>query len=451
MTHAAIAERNTSAFLWFRVLFNSRFYYPVFAILFLDFGVTLEEFALLNAAWAASIVLFEVPSGALADKLGRRRLVVFSAVLMILEMLILCLTPVRAGALTFWLLMLNRVTSGLAEACCSGADESLVYDALPPADRGPPWTRVLARLMRWQSITFMIVALLGAWLYSPDAMRHLPGCATITAQTCMKLPLWANLLMACATLLVSLRFIDTHTTPTGTTGLMPLIRASFQQILSTGRWILTAPAAIILILTGLLYDGFLRLFYTAGSNYYRLLGIPEQHNGYILAGSSLIGIATAIIVEKLMRRLTPSQNFAMVAVFICTGLIGISLQITAWRGWAGVLFAVPFWLAMRSLHYFLSQYLHRVSDSSHRATVLSFKGLTMNLSYGALMLLAAWQTASLRTPALASLPKQEQDLALLSLAMPSWPWAFAGLALALALFIRLRYRATLTQLLSRSR
>ena len=52
------------------------------------------------------------------------------------------------------------------------------------------------------------------------------------------------------------------------------------------------------------------------------------------------------------------------------------------HGWAGVLFVVPFWLAMRSLHYFLSQYLNSVSDSAHRATVLSFKGLTMNLAYG---------------------------------------------------------------------
>ena len=88
------AEQNIRACLWFRVLFNSRFYYPIFTILFLDFGLSIEDFAALNALWAASIVLFEVPSGALADKLGRKRLVVFSTWLMVVEMGLLCVMPI---------------------------------------------------------------------------------------------------------------------------------------------------------------------------------------------------------------------------------------------------------------------------------------------------------------------------------------------------------------------
>ena len=85
--------KNVRLFILFRVFFNSRFYSPVFTILFLDFGLSLEQFALLNAAWAASIVLLEVPSGALADTIGRRNLLVSAAVLMVIEMLLLCFAP----------------------------------------------------------------------------------------------------------------------------------------------------------------------------------------------------------------------------------------------------------------------------------------------------------------------------------------------------------------------
>jgi MFS family permease len=182
---AAIGTRNTTAFLWFRVLFNSRFYYPIYTILFLDFGLSLEEFATLNMVWAASIVVFEVPSGALADKLGRRHLVVFASFLMVVEMLLLCLMPIGAGALTFSFFMANRIVSGLAEACCSGADEALVYDAIPAGGRDEAWTRVLARLMRWQSLTFMVVALIGAAVYSHDFMNRLPGFTGLTKEQCM--------------------------------------------------------------------------------------------------------------------------------------------------------------------------------------------------------------------------------------------------------------------------
>lgn len=58
-----IAARNVRAFIIFRMFFSARFYYPVFALIFLDFGLTLEQFSILNAIWALTIVLCEVPSG----------------------------------------------------------------------------------------------------------------------------------------------------------------------------------------------------------------------------------------------------------------------------------------------------------------------------------------------------------------------------------------------------
>ena len=73
---------NVRLFIWFRLLFNCRFYYPIFTVLFLDLGLSIGEFAALNVIWAVTIVLLEVPSGALADQFGRRRLVVIAGWLM---------------------------------------------------------------------------------------------------------------------------------------------------------------------------------------------------------------------------------------------------------------------------------------------------------------------------------------------------------------------------------
>lgn len=448
----SVAGRNTRAFLWFRVLFNSRFYYPIFTILFLDFGLTIEQFAGLNALWAASIVLFEVPSGALADKLGRKRLVVVSSWLMVVEMLLLCLMPI-GGSWVWPLMALNRVISGLAEACCSGADEALVYDALPADGRDKAWTRVLARLMRWQSLTFMTVALLGAATYSPDFMNsllaHLGMGFHLTKEFCMRIPLVLNLIMAVACVAASLLYVDTHEHPPDISNLRSLIRESFHQMLEAARNILRSPAAIVIILTGLLYDCAIRLFYSIGSNYYRLLGIDEQWNGIILTISSLIGLGTAFVVEKLLGASTPSRNMGLVAGFILAGLTGIAMAIP---GWVGLIFVVPLWLAMRSLHYFISQYLNRVSKPSTRATVLSFKSLSMNLAYGAVMLLYQGQTWTLRTShaqELTGLSKEQSDTRLLALAMPWWPWIFGVLALGLTLWVRLKFRDNLTGLLAR--
>ena len=83
---SALLLPNIRRFLLFRALFNARFYYPVFTVLFLDFGLSLEQFALLNTAWAFAIVLAEVPSGALADLWGRKRLLVMASALLALAM-----------------------------------------------------------------------------------------------------------------------------------------------------------------------------------------------------------------------------------------------------------------------------------------------------------------------------------------------------------------------------
>ena len=86
--------RNIRLFIAFRIFFNARFYYPVFTILFLDYGLTIEQFALLNTVWAITIVCSEVPSGALADLLGRKRLLVLTSLLMIVEISVIAFVPI---------------------------------------------------------------------------------------------------------------------------------------------------------------------------------------------------------------------------------------------------------------------------------------------------------------------------------------------------------------------
>src|SRR6478752_5505210 len=88
---------NPRRFVLFTVFYNARAYYPVLAVLFLDLGLTLDQFVLLNLIWAATIFLFEVPSGALADTVGRRKLLIFAASLMIMEMLCLLFAPHEGG------------------------------------------------------------------------------------------------------------------------------------------------------------------------------------------------------------------------------------------------------------------------------------------------------------------------------------------------------------------
>src|SRR5580704_13228591 len=106
------ADRNWRRFVLFRVLFNSRFYYPVLAVLFLDLGLSATEYTLLNFAWAVAIVITDVPAGVLADRFGRKPLILASAAFMVGEMALLILAPRNGGVMLFLFCLGNRVLSG---------------------------------------------------------------------------------------------------------------------------------------------------------------------------------------------------------------------------------------------------------------------------------------------------------------------------------------------------
>ena len=265
-------SRNIPLFVAFRVLFNARWYYPILGVLFVDFGLSIEQYALLNVAWAVTIVSLEVPSGALADQLGRRKMVILAALLMVVEMAVFSLAPRGNPSFLFALFLLNRILSGAAEASASGADEALAYDSLVADGRGDEWPRVLERLMRWQAAAFFLTMMLGAAVYDPrpaqavlDALG-LPWKAS--GEVTMRFPLYLTLGNAVLALLASLSFREPPLKKSADAkpGLATA-RAAWRATLAAGGWILRSPLALGVILAGMCFDSTVRLFLTVASNY----------------------------------------------------------------------------------------------------------------------------------------------------------------------------------------
>ncbi len=425
---------NARLFVWFRILFNCRFYYPVFTILFLDLGLNIGEFAALNVVWALTSVVLEVPSGALADRFGRRPLVVAAGVLMVLEMAVLCLMQPGHHDLVFWLFVANRVLSGAAEACASGADEALTYDSLPAAERTTLWPQIMAKLSRGMALGFVVSSIIGSVLYDAQTLTtalHWTGLdVTVPKTVAMKLPLLLGLGTALACLVVSLRMTEVRT-PVPKTSLLQSIRETWVSILKTGGWMWRTKAAFALIVFGLVFDSVIRLFLTVASNFYRLVGIEEGWYGVIGTVVSLLGLVTASLMEKSAKVMTARQNFTWLGLVVFGGLMAAAHP---QPGWAGVALVVPLFLSMRFLQFFLSNYLNEIVDSEQRATALSFRGLTINLAYGTLTLLFGWQTSWVA----GHMNLSADDPRVFAAALKLWPWWFAGSALLAGCWMLLR-------------
>lgn len=369
---------NLRRFVLFTVFYNARAYYPVLAILFLDLGLTLDQFVLLNLIWATTIFLFEVPSGALADTIGRKKLLVFASGLMVLEMLCLLLAPRGGGTMLFTLCILNRVCSGFSEACASGADEALAYDSLPENHRADSWDKLLATSMRWRSVGMVIAMIFGGLIYGPDLLnRLLPADFHISREVAHRLPVAVVLCQSLVCLFITLRMVEPPSHhATGDMGIS--CKGALRLTLDTARWVFTNPKTLTVVVIGLSIDSIVRNFATINSSYYRLIELPEWTYGFIGASIGLSGWFVPAVAKNLNHRFGTLANLGIAAV---VAVIGLSALVPAWPIF-GLLPAMLLMPALGYLGFTVSRALHAQANSSQRATVLSVKGLAFNLGYG---------------------------------------------------------------------
>jgi MFS family permease len=383
------ADRNWRRFVLFRVLFNSRFYYPVLAVLFLDLGLSATEYTLLNFAWAIAIVFTDLPAGVLADRIGRKPLVIAAACFMVAEMTLLILAPLRGGILLLLCCLANRILSGMAEGMASGADEALTFDSLAECGRSKEWPRVLDHVMRWQGVGMVIAMLVGGAVYDPHTMNRVLG-THLTQGTTLRFPIYLNLLTAGATLITALGLREpavreTRVVPGDEGDKSNVELTAWHLVQHVGAWIVRTPVALFVIVAGVCMDSVVRLFLTFSSSYFRIIEIPGAFFGLIGASMGGLGLVVAPLARRMVAANSLARNYAILAVVVLLGLIGIALR---WK-YGGVIFIVPLAGAMMALGYMVSYYLNAIADSAHRATVLSFQGVAFNLGYGFISLLFA--------------------------------------------------------------
>jgi MFS family permease len=438
--------RNVRLFIAFRVFFNCRFYYPVFTILFLDYGLTLQQFALLNAAWAATIVLLEVPSGALADTVGRRNLLVFTGFLMVIEMVLLCFAPRGNAQLLFPIFLVNRILSGAAEASASGADEAIAYDSLQAEGDIRDWPRVLEKQMWARSSAFIIAMSLGAAVYDPDLMQRAADTLGIHVQLnqgiTLRIPPLLTLLMAILTLITTLRMRESgHRDHQENAGHDPSIAEAFKLTLAAGGWILRTPFALVIILAGVVFDNCIRMIITLNSQYYRLIALPEATFGLIGSGLAILGLVMPSLARSMVQKHSPVFNLGVMGVLTLIGLAGM----TFFWPIIGLLPLIVLVAVIYLENFFQSHYLNRITASHQRATVLSFKGLSFNLAYGLIGVLYSLLLAHLNLQVTAGRPDisgaQLENLVFIK-SIAWFPGYFLLTILAVLVFARWRLKNT---------
>lgn len=111
----------------------------LYAVMFTDLGLSTFEISFLIGSWSVSSLLAEVPSGVVADKFDRRKVLAVGQLLVGSGFLAWLLFP------GFWGYLVGFLIWGTAGAAHSGTFEAFVYDELTARDQENKYPEVLGR------------------------------------------------------------------------------------------------------------------------------------------------------------------------------------------------------------------------------------------------------------------------------------------------------------------
>ncbi|RIJ76151.1 MFS transporter [Nakamurella silvestris] len=114
--------------------------YPLYALLFAATGLTEAQISVLFVLWSVSGMVFEVPSGVLADRFSRRSCLIWAGFIQAAGYLLWIARPDFAGFAIGFLLW------SFAGSLTSGAFEALLYDGLARAGAAGHYQRLYGRI-----------------------------------------------------------------------------------------------------------------------------------------------------------------------------------------------------------------------------------------------------------------------------------------------------------------
>ncbi len=335
--------------------------WSVNTLFLLEAGLTIAEVFLANALFSAGMVIFEIPTGVAADTLGRRVSYLLSVgVLAATTVLYVIAAEAGGGIVVFGAV---SVLMGLGFTFYSGALEAWLVDGLKALGHDHALDAVFARGQQVSGVAMFVGTIAGGFLGQLD----------------LAVPYVSRACLLGAVFLVAGRLMTEIGFTPATLRARELPRRMREQA-SVGiahGW--RHPGLRLLMTSGAVRGVFIGWAFYASQPY--LLELLERDAvwvvGLVTAAVSLATIVGNQVVEVLSRRCGRRTTMLLWASSVST-VASIAMGVTSSFAVAvGALLVIA--IAMGVTMPVRQAYLHRVTPSEHRATVVSFDAMVSSV------------------------------------------------------------------------
>lgn len=340
-------------FLAYKVLSNMWFVGAIW-LYFYRLFITDSQVGILDGMAFAVGLVAEVPSGVLADKFGRDKLVKLGQLLAGLGYLI------QAVGSSFLPFVVGQAVVMIGISFVSGADEALFFDKLQ-YKHSVDWRRLMTRASQIVLLVSTMTYVVGAGMYAINP----------------RLP-WISVGLSFIGSVFLIWPIQEHRPPAKKQKIWPEITEHVSHIVAGFREFgakkLFLYVPIIVILEG--------LFYAYGWGLLRLILLDRFHfspfiGSLVVSGSSLVTVGIMSLMHKFADQLSEKRTIITIALFAAVSLLLSVSNIGMWGFF--VIFALH--AGEHIFQPFMSEILNYHTSEQQRATVLSVASFLRTIPY----------------------------------------------------------------------
>ncbi len=323
---------------------------PVIVLFFESRGLTLPEIFLLQAWFAAVVLIMEAPSGYLADLLGRKRVIVMGTFVLGVGQSVLLFAE------GFWQLALFESCLGLGVSLISGADLALLYDTeIALNENAQRRHKAVRRLFTIRNLSEALAA---------------ATCSVLLIWS-MEFAVYAQVAGAWIAFLLTFGLVEPPGNRLGRESHLRNISTVLRHLLLNGSVLrLTFLAMSVWALTTMFAIWLLQ-------KHWQQLGIGLVHYGWLWAALTFVSAAAGRYALSLEDRFGSTAMLVVVGIGPVLGYLGLGTL----GALGGVLVSVLFFACRGFGHVILSDALNKRVPSEFRATANSFASLGFRAAF----------------------------------------------------------------------
>jgi len=308
-------------------------------------GMTILMVVYAEIIYAITVILLEIPSGIIADKWSRKKMIVIDGILGCCELLILIF------ATHFWHFAAAIFLAGIGRAASSGAENALLYDTLLSHGKEDSYEKCLGRLNACDFTAAVLAALSGSLMagWFGFEFNYWVSVAGVFGSTLISLVLDEPVLKSRT---------DEHI-------------AIWDYVKESVLFFRKHEGVCLVLLSGMVAGAALNYIDEFWQLYISRLGVPVIYFGLFSAGLSFLRLPGNVLAYKIRSGMSYRSLISVILLVFAAGLF----YLYAVRGYSSLIVILLICLVSGVIEPLASGYLHHRIDSSMRATIDSFQSL----------------------------------------------------------------------------